>query len=67
MDVKTIGKLVRNKRKKLNITQAYLAAAANTGVRFISDLENGKPTIELGKALHVLKTLNIKLEVIDND
>ncbi|HHV33168.1 MAG TPA: helix-turn-helix transcriptional regulator [Acholeplasma sp.] len=67
MDVKTIGKLVRNKRKKLNITQAYLAAAANTGVRFISDLENGKPTIELGKVLHVLKTLNIKLEVIDND
>ena len=46
MDVKTIGKLVRNKRKKLNITQAYLAAAANTGVRFISDLENGKPTID---------------------
>lgn len=67
MDVKTIGKLVRNKRKKLNITQLYLAAAANTGVRFISDLENGKPTIELGKVLHVLKTLNIKLEVIDND
>jgi HTH-type transcriptional regulator/antitoxin HipB len=67
MDVKTIGKLVRNKRKKLNITQAYLAAAANTGVRFISDLENGKPTIELGKVLHVLKTLNIKLEIIDND
>ena len=67
MDVKTIGKLVRNKRKKLNITQAYIAAAANTGVRFISDLENGKPTIELGKVLHVLKTLNIKLEVIDND
>lgn len=67
MDVKTIGTLVRNKRKKLNITQAYLAAAANTGVRFISDLENGKPTIELGKVLHVLKTLNIKLEVIDND
>ncbi|NMA04803.1 MAG: helix-turn-helix transcriptional regulator [Acholeplasmataceae bacterium] len=67
MDVKTIGKIVRKKRKELGLTQVYLAALSNTGVRFISELENGKPTLELGKVLHVLKVLNISLEVIYND
>lgn len=67
MDVKTIGKIVRKKRKELGLTQVYLAALSNTGVRFISELENGKPTLELGKVLHVLKVLNISFEVIYND
>ncbi|NLG31589.1 MAG: helix-turn-helix transcriptional regulator [Acholeplasmataceae bacterium] len=66
MNAKQIGNLVRNKRKELGITQAYLAAVANTGVRFISDLENGKPTVELEKTLHVLRVLNIKLGVIES-
>jgi len=65
-NAKQIGNLVRNKRKELGITQAYLAAVANTGVRFISDLENGKPTVELEKTLHVLRVLNIKLGVIES-
>lgn len=54
MNAKQIGNLVRNKRKELGITQAYLAAVANTGVRFISDLENGKPTVELEKTCKCL-------------
>lgn len=66
MNAKQIGNLVRNKRKELGITQAYLAAVANTGVRFISDLENGKTTVELEKTLHVLRVLNIKLGVIES-
>jgi len=66
MNAKQIGNLVRNKRKELGITQAYLAAVANTGVRFISDLENGKQTVELEKTLHVLRVLNIKLGVIES-
>mgnify|MGYP003757301313 CR=1 FL=1 len=65
-NAKQIGNLVRNKRKELGITQAYLAAVANTGVRFISDLENGKQTVELEKTLHVLRVLNIKLGVIES-
>ena len=66
MNAKQIGNLVRNKRKELGIAQAYLAAVANTGVRFISDLENGKPTVELEKTLHVLRVLNIKLGVMES-
>lgn len=67
MTVKTIGNIVKEKRKSLNITQSYLAAVANVGVRFISDLENGKETIQLDKVLQVLSTLKIELEIVNND
>jgi len=56
-----IGKLVRQTRKMLHVTQKDLALAANTGLRFISDLEQGKPSCELEKVLNVLHTLGIKI------
>ena len=42
---KDIGTIVRAERKKLGMTQAELALNVGTGIRFISDLENGKPTV----------------------
>jgi len=62
---KTFGAAVKAYRKRKNATQVQLAAAANTGARFIGDLENGKPTIQLEKALHVANVLGMKLEVLD--
>ena len=62
--MKNIGQVVKQKRKKLGITQTYLAAYANTGVRFISDLENGKQTIQLDKLILVIDALDIKVEII---
>lgn len=50
-------------RKKQGATQIQLAAIANTGVRFIGDLENGKPTVQLDKALRVAKTLGMRIEI----
>ena len=58
-----IGKLVRLYRKEQLVTQAELAALCAVGVRFISNLENGKPTVELGKVLHVLKCLGLEVAV----
>lgn len=58
-----IGKLVRMYRKEQSITQTELAALCAVGVRFISNLENGKPTVELGKVLHVLKCLGLEVAV----
>lgn len=58
-----IGKLVRIYRKEQSVTQAELAALCAVGVRFISDLENGKQTVELGKVLHVLKCLGLEVAV----
>ena len=56
-----IGALVRETRMSLGLTQESLALAAGTGMRFIIDLEKGKPTCQLQKALTVLNTLGIKM------
>ena len=58
-----IGKLVKEARKKQNFTQVQLAQLSNVGTRFLSDLENGKPTCEIDKVIKVLANLGIKLEV----
>lgn len=64
--VKDLGILVKETRKKQNLTQVELAQLSNLGTRFISDLENGKPTCEIEKVLKVVSNLGIKLEV-NND
>jgi y4mF family transcriptional regulator len=66
-DSRSFGKAVRAYRKQKGATQIQLAAAANTGVRFIGDLENGKPTIQLNKALCVANILGIKIEALNID
>ena len=63
--MKDIGLLVRKKRKELKLTQIQLAQLSNVGTRFLSDLENGKPTCEVEKTLKVLSNLGIKLTVQD--
>ncbi len=60
---KTIGQIVRDRRKSQGATQAEFASLCGVGVRFISDLENGKPTVELGKALRVLTCLGLELSI----
>ena len=54
---KELGALVRETRKAQGISQEQLAGVANTGVRFVSDLENGKPTVQLDKTIKVLEAL----------
>lgn len=55
----SIGKLVRSTRKSLGATQKDLALTSGTGLRFIIELEQGKPSCQLGKVLTVLHTLGI--------
>jgi len=57
VDLKSIGVLLRTKRKQMKLTQSDVAGLCNVGVRFISELENGKPTMHFDKALKVLKHL----------
>lgn len=61
MTAEMLGALVKQRRKKLNLNQSELALASGTGRRFISDLENGKESCELGKTLKVLAGLGIEL------
>ena len=54
-DLKAVGALLRTKRKQMKLTQTDAAGLCNVGTRFISELENGKPTMHFDKALKVLK------------
>ena len=58
-----IGHYIRRVRKHLGVTQRDLALTAGTGLRFIIDLENGKPTCQIGKALQVLQVPGIQLNL----
>ena len=57
-----LGTSIRMRRKELKITQKELAMTCGTGLRFIVDLEKGKPTCQIGKALQVLQALGITIE-----
>jgi len=52
-----LGRVVREARKHLKLTQPQLALAANVGVRFIVELEAGKSTLRLENILRVLQAL----------
>lgn len=62
-----IGRAVREARKQLGLRQDALAAAAGVGLRFLVELERGKPSVHLGKVLAVLDTLGLELEVRQRD
>jgi HTH-type transcriptional regulator/antitoxin HipB len=56
------GKLIREARRKAELTQTQLAAASGIGERFVRELEKGKSTCQLEKALLVAQMLGIKFE-----
>jgi HTH-type transcriptional regulator / antitoxin HipB len=58
-----LGDYVRNERKRLGVTQTDLAMTSGTGLRFIVDLEKGKPTCHIGKAFQVLRTLGLIIRI----
>ncbi len=60
---KAVGQLIRNTRKAQGLSQFELAGVANTGIRFISDLENGKGTIQLQKLLSVINALGLGMYI----
>ena len=56
-----IGRLVRETRTGLGVTQKALALTSGTGLRFIIELEKGKETARIGKVLTVVQTLGTQL------
>lgn len=62
-DTKSLGEAIRIRRKELHYTQAYLSEFTGLSVSFISDLERGKPTAEIGKTLWVINILGLDLFV----
>jgi y4mF family transcriptional regulator len=58
-----LGAAVKKFRTRQALTQLDLAGLANTGNRFIIELEQGKPTIQLQKALEILNLLGLEITV----
>jgi y4mF family transcriptional regulator len=58
-----IGAAVRQARRAHGLTQTQLAGLAGTGLRFISELERGKPSVALDKTLAVLAVLGLRFQI----
>jgi len=61
--VADIGIAIRKKRKKDGLTLADAAALSGVGYRFMSDLENGKETMQVGKVLKVMTALGLNMTI----
>jgi ribosome-binding protein aMBF1 (putative translation factor) len=66
LTLKNIFEIVKNERKKRNLTQTILSRLCKTGVKFIVDLEAGKPTCQIDKVIYVLDVLDIKIYINKN-
>jgi y4mF family transcriptional regulator len=62
-----IGKKVKELRKMAKLTQTEFAKRAGVGLRFIRDLEQGKPTVRLDKVNQVLTFFGYHIEAVKND
>lgn len=62
-DSTTLGDAIRKRRRELHYTQAYLAEFTGFSVSFISDLERGKTTAEIGKTIILINLLGLDLLV----
>ena len=58
-----LGAAIRRARTALGLRQPDLAGAAGTSIRFISELERGKATAQIGRVLHVLRMLGLTVRL----
>ena len=62
-DLESLGVYIRKCRKNQGITQRQLAAIAGVSPRFVGEVERGKVTMEIGRALRVVFALGLTVEI----
>ena len=62
-DAASLGNVIRSRRKELKYTQGYISEITGLSVSFLSDLENGKLTCEIGKTIEVINLLGLDILV----
>ena len=62
-DTESFGQAIKKRRKELKYTQSYISEVTGFSVSFISELENGKPTAEIGKAIFLANVLGLDIEI----
>lgn len=63
---KDLGAALRHMRKARGLRQEDLALAAGVGLRFVGELERGKPTVRLGETLRVASALGVQITIEDS-
>ena len=63
LDAREFGAALRARRREQGYTQSFVSEASGISVSFISDLENGKETAELGKALYLAGLLGLDCHI----
>ena len=58
-----LGGTIRRMRKQNGLTQEKAASLAGVGTRFLSELERGKPTSQIGKTLKVIRLLGLEIHI----
>jgi y4mF family transcriptional regulator len=53
-----LSEFVKQRRKEVGLTQTELAYKAGVGLRFVRDLEQGKPSLRLDKVNQILSLFN---------
>ena len=62
-DTGSFGQAIKKRRKELKYTQSYISEVTGFSVSFISELENGKSTAEIGKAIFLANVLGLDIEI----
>ena len=62
-NVEQLGALIKEERHKIGMKQAECAALCSVGNRFFSELENGKPTLEIDKVIKVANLMGFNIIV----
>jgi HTH-type transcriptional regulator / antitoxin HipB len=63
-NAKELGRLVRQMRLEAGMDQATAAGLAGVGIRFLGDVERGKPTTRLGLVLQLLERLGLQMHIV---
>lgn len=61
--VTEFGSVIREERRRQNLTQTDLAEYCGVGINFVSEVERGKPTAEMGKALRLAEMLGLDINI----
>ena len=58
-----IAVIVQQERKRQGATQIELSQMANVGVRFLRDVEDGKPSVHFDKLMLILEVLGVAVDL----
>lgn len=62
-DAESFGLALKQRRKEMDYTQREISDLTGFSISFISDLENGKSTAEIGKAIYLANVLGLDIDI----